>query len=535
MQVQAIRTPIEETRQFSLLMKHYVQGHEQVRSFYQHEPNAQGIEAALQIRRSHPVDRNLLATVLDAQYQGLPTIPAVQQNLAALRADNCFTITTAHQPNIFTGHLYFVYKILHTISLCNWLRAKCPDDQFVPVFYMGSEDADLDELGHIQLFGTKLSWQTSQQGAVGRMKVDKAMLDLVHQVEGMIGTTEAGRELSAILTQAYRLGNTIQQATLEIIHQLFGRYGVVVLIADHPQLKQKLAPIMASDLFDHLPAQVVNQTITALGEQYKIQAAPREINLFYLDEGIRNRIDQEGDMFSVLHTDIKLTEADMRQLIQEHPERLSPNVMLRGLYQEMLLPNIAFVGGGGEMAYWLELKSLFDTYQVPFPVLLLRNSFALVDQQDLRKVERMGFDWVDFFENQTTLLNQLVKKESASQIHLTQELRDAAAFYQHIEKVSATIDSSLQSHAAAIGKKSIDQIAQLEKKLLRAEKRKFSDQSRQINHIRRTYFPGDGLQERYDNLLPFYAKWGNTLLEEILRHSPPFHEGFISLILTDSD
>jgi bacillithiol synthase len=533
MQVKAIRTPIEETRQFSLLMQHYVQGHEQLRSFYQHEPNAQGIEAALQIRRTHPVDRASLATVLEAQYQGLPTIPAVQQNLAALRADNCFTVTTAHQPNIFTGHLYFVYKILHTVSLCNWLRTKWPDDQFVPVFYMGSEDADLEELGHIHLFGTKLSWQTSQQGAVGRMQVDKPMLALVDQVAGMIGTTEAGRELMVILRQAYRLGNTIQQATLEIIHQLFGQYGVVVLIADHPLLKQKLAPIMESDLFDHLPARVVNQTIAALGEQYKIQAAPREINLFYLNDGIRNRIDQEGDQFSVLHTDIKLNKTEMLQLIQEHPECLSPNVMLRGLYQEMLLPNIAFVGGGGEMAYWLELKSLFETYQVPFPVLLLRNSFSLIDQKDGKQVERMGFDWVDFFQDQDTLLTHLVKKEAATQIHLTQEIRDASAFYEHLENLSAAVDTTLQSHVAAIGKKSIDQLQQLEKKLLRAEKRKFNDQSRQINRLRAQYFPGDGLQERYDNVLPFYARWGEELWPLLLQYSPPFHEGFISLILSD--
>lgn len=532
MQSKAIHTPLVQTGSFSTLVQHYVEGNPLVQPYFLHEPNADGLDAALRIRSLDlSVDRTLLVEVLKAQYQPLPEHPKVMANINLLAEKHCFTVTTAHQPNIFTGHLYFVYKILHTVSLCAWLAKKYPEKAFVPVFYMGSEDADLDELGQIHLMGEHLQWKTTQKGAVGRMTVDKPLLQLVEQVCGMIATTDSGHRLASLIRQVYRPGNTIQSATLELIHAWFGDYGVVVLNADHPELKKRLIPILEADLFAHEPARLVQQTIDSLGQHYKVQASPREINVFYLMDGMRERIERRGAGYAVVNTDLIFTAEDLRETLHQHPERFSPNVMLRGLYQEILLPNLAFVGGGGELAYWLELKGLFQYFGVPFPVLFLRNSFALVKERDCKLAEKLGFEWNDFFSATDELKNEWVKRTTSNQIHLTQELRDSEAFYTHLEQVAQAVDPTLQAHAQAIGKRALKALSEMEKKLVRAEKRKYREQLAHIERLRRQYFPGDGLQERYDNVLPYYAEWGDDLWEVLIQHSPPFHQGFISLML----
>ena len=163
-----------QTGYFSALVTDYISGEELLAPFYKHPASVAGIKAAIDARKKYPTNRKLLVEVLTKQYASIAASDKVKANIDKLLLENTFTITTAHQPNILTGPLYFIYKILHAIKLAELLAAEMPGSAFVPVYYMGSEDADLDELGHVFINGEKHQWQTKQTGAVGRMKVDKA-------------------------------------------------------------------------------------------------------------------------------------------------------------------------------------------------------------------------------------------------------------------------------------------------------------------------------------------------------------------------
>jgi len=527
----------QETGFFSDIVTDFLNGNTALQPFYEHAVSKDGLFAAMQARAAFPTNRKLLVTTLEAQYAALPEFNTgspgsnlVAANIQLLGKDNTFSICTAHQPNIFTGYLYFVYKVLHAVKLAAYLKQEYPQHNFVPVYYMGSEDADLDELGKVFLNGDKLVWPTKQQGAVGRMKTE-GLEALIHRIEGELAVQPFGMELISLLKKAYAPKTTIQTATFSLLHELFASFGLVVLIADHPALKKGMTKVFADDLFAHTPAKIVTETNNRLSANYKVQANPRDINLFYLKDDIRNRIEKTGDHFQVVDTDISFTQEALNAELVQFPERFSPNVILRGLYQETILPNIAFIGGGGELAYWLELKDLFHHYKVPYPVQVLRNSLLLVEEKWNSKIAGLGFGMETFFLPGAAILNELVKRDSATQVHLTNEIRDAHAFYGHLKKISSQVDKTLEIHVVALETKMVKQLQELEKKLLRGEKRKFADQSRQIGAIKAALFPNNNLQERVENFMPYYAKYGPEFLQWIYDCSPVLEQQFVVVTL----
>ncbi|HEX8315850.1 MAG TPA: bacillithiol biosynthesis cysteine-adding enzyme BshC, partial [Flavisolibacter sp.] len=336
-----------------------------------------------------------------------------------------------------------------------------------------------------------------------------------------------------LLRKAYVPGKTVQVATLELLNELYGKYGLVILIPDHPRLKAEMQAIFSDDLFRHQPLQVVQQTSERLNEQYTAQAYPREINLFYLRDNIRERIEKRDNDFYVLNTDISFTEQGLKDELRDHPERFSPNVILRGLYQETILPNIAFVGGGGELAYWLQLKDLFNHYSVPYPVLLLRNSFLVIEAKWQKKIEQLNLSFTDLFTKQDELISRLVKEKAENPVSLNGNFEKATALYEQIRHQATRVDKTLSKHVAAIQARSLNALQELEKKMLRAEKRKHADLQRQIEKLKAALFPNNGLQERVENFSLFYAKWGKDFIEELHKDSLTLEQEFTILLEQD--
>ena len=524
------RLPYRQTGAFSKIALDYIDQAAALQPFFAHAPSLQGIQSAIEQRKKFATNRKLLVDVLKKQYQGISSTSAVEKNIASLLSDNTFTITTAHQNNIFTGPLYFIYKILHTIRLADQLRSAFPEQHFVPVFYMGTEDADLDELNHIYLGGEKLEWETRQTGAVGRMKIDKGLLSLIDRMEGQLLVEPFGNEIMSMIRQFYQPGKTLQSATFEFVDALLGEYGLIVLLPDEASLKNAMHSIFEDDLLHQTASGIVESTANQLDEAgYKVQANPREINLFYLEEGIRERIIEKNGHYTTVSGEFTFSREELLKELESHPERFSPNVILRGLYQETILPNLAFIGGGGETAYWLQLKDLFTHYQVPFPVLVLRNSFLVVEKKWQERIARLGFITEDFFQLEQELLNRLVTKESSNETRLNGSLIQLEDLYESFKKQAAAVDSTLEKHVDALRLKTVHRLQELEKKMLRAEKRKFVDQQRQISSIRQHLFPGDGLQERHDNLAYYYAKWGKEFIQELATHSLSLEQEFVIL------
>ncbi len=516
----------EQTKAFSPIATAYLTDAPALRPLYQHMPNLDGIKDAIEKRKQFTTNRSLLVDQLNQQYKGIETAPKVKANIECLLQDNTFTITTAHQPNIFTGHLYFIYKILHTIKLAEDLKKELPENNFVPVYYMGTEDADLEELGEITINGKKYVWETKQGGAVGRMKIDKAFISLIDAIEGQLSIELYGNEIISRLRNAYTLDKTIEMATFELVHELFAGYGLVILLPDNAELKRSFAPVIQKELQEQFSHKAAAETMNHFPAEYKVQAAGREVNLFYLQEGSRERIEKGNGQWSIVNSDVRFDDPSVLAELEKHPERFSPNVILRPVFQELILPNIVFIGGGGELAYWLELKKVFEAVNVPYPLLLLRNSFLVVPGNWLEKVKALELEPAELFEPAARLVEQIVKNNSTRRLDLAREKEELSALYDKIHSVAGLVDSTLQLHTEALLIRAKKKIEQLEKKMLKAEIKKFEAQKRQVEKIKGNLFPAGNLQERADNMLPYYAKYGSSFIDMLHRHSLGLQQEF---------
>jgi bacillithiol synthase len=527
------RLSYRQTGVFPKIVLDYIDRSESLAPFIAHTATIEGIQKAIEARKLFPTNRDVLVQQLKKQYGVVKVSAAVQKNIDALLSPDTFTITTAHQNNIFTGPLYFIYKILHTIKLADHLNASLQGYKFVPVYYMGSEDADLAELNHINLDGEKLVWNTKQTGAVGRMKVDKDFLRLIDAIEGQLAVLPHGKEAVSLIKDGYHAGEDIQTATFKIVNALFAEYGLIVLLPDNAVLKRQMLKVFEDDLINQTASAIVEKTSARLGELYKVQAHPREINLFYLLDDLRERLEIRGSKYYVLNSKISFTKEELLAELKDHPERFSPNVILRGLYQETILPNIAFIGGGAELAYWLELKDLFDHYAVPYPVQLLRNSFLIIEKKWQEKINRLGFTNGDIFLTEQELINRLVVRETDKKVELNGTLSATEQLYESIKKQASSIDVTLAKHVDSLKTATLYRLHELEKKMLRAEKRKFSDQQRQIHAFREKLFFNNGLQERHDNMLYYYAKWGDSFISKLYKYSLATEPEFVVLLITE--
>ncbi|MDQ6763383.1 MAG: bacillithiol biosynthesis cysteine-adding enzyme BshC [Bacteroidota bacterium] len=526
---QSTYLPYSETNSFTKIVLDYLKEADDLKEFYTHNVSLEGIKASINQRKNFNTDRQLLTEQLHIQYEKISDNDLVKVNIDRLSEENTFTLCTAHQPNIFTGHLYFIYKILHTIKLAEELTEQLPGYNFVPVYFMGSEDADLDELDHVVIDGKKYKWQTKQIGAVGRMKVDDKLINLIDEISGRLSVEKYGKEIIDVLKEYFKKDYTIEHATFLLVHHLFKTYGLIVLLPDKAAYKKAMHSIFEDDLFNNKPSEIVSETSKKLSEKYKVQAHPREINLFYLKDNIRNRIVEVKDKFVVHETELVFTKDELQKELEEHPEYFSPNVILRGLLQEIILPNIAFIGGGGELAYWLELKDLFLYYEVPFPVLILRNSFLLIEKKYQQLIQKLELTSVDLFKVEQLLMNQIVLERSKQKLNIDEEKSRIELVYNEIKKVAKEIDPTLHQHTEALQTKALKALAALEKKMLRAEKRKFEDTKNQLDKILDSLFPGGNLQERTENFMLFYAKFGSDFLNELYKNSLTLSQEFCVL------
>lgn len=521
--------PYRQTKSFSAIANDYVEGNNALKPFYAHEPTIEGIKNAIEKRKVFNTDRPGLVSYLKEQYKDLQVNKKIQYNIESLLQENTFTITTAHQPNIFTGHLYFVYKILHAIKLAEQLKEQMPESNFVPVYYMGSEDADLDELGEVFINGTHHRWQTRQTGAVGRMIIDKAFIELIALIEGQLSVEPFGNEILQQVKKAYTLNKTIEQATFQFVHELFSEYGLVIFLPDHATPKTAFNPIIRKELAEQFSSKAVQETMQDFPEQYKVQAAGRDINLFYLQEGSRERIEQNDSQWSLADGSKTWRKEALLDELENDPKSFSANVILRPVFQELILPNIAFIGGGGELAYWLELKKVFEAAGVPYPVLILRNSFLIADKQTSEKIAAMEMEARDFFEPTNDLIQRIVKKHTAIQLDLSEQKSELATLYKKLQELAGAADITLQQHVEALHVSAEKRIRQLEKKMYRAEKNRFEAQQRQLQKIKESLYPNGVLQERTDNLLPWYARYGKGFIEMLYMHSLGLEQEFCLL------
>lgn len=528
----------KETGFFSPTVIDYLENRADLKPFYGHRPDMKGFADLLKTKKV-VANREILYRVLTKQYAHneqdsnsefkILNSKLVADNIDLLKLDNTYTITTGHQLNIFAGPLYFLYKIATAIKLAQQLKAALPDKNFVPVYWMASEDHDFAEINYTNIGGKKVHWWYEASGATGRINPD-TMRQALNQYKGVLGMEGHAGEVANIVETAYTKFDKLADATRYLVNALFGEYGLVIIDADHHEFKQQFAPIMAQDIIN----QNSYKNITATNEQLQklgvhIQVNPREINFFYLKDNLRERVVFEQDSYQVMNTEIRFTETELREEITKYPERFSPNVVMRPLYQECILPNIAYIGGGAEVVYWLELKSNFDFYKVDFPILILRNSALIVKKEQAAKVKHMDLSAADLFKATDELKTCWIKKHSNHNLTLEEEWREMSALFEKIKLRSYKIDPTLSPSASAVQARLKHAVDNLEKKLIKAEKRNYAVRLEQLSIIKAELFPKDSLQERTENFGLMYVKWGQSFIDELVKHFEPLDFEFTVL------
>ena len=503
--MQLKKFPLADTHAFNSFFLDYISQKEILKPYYDKFPALENFPAQIAAKsKSFTTEaRTILADTLINQYKSITLSEPVRKNIEALRDVKTFTITTGHQLNIFTGPLYFIYKIVTVINACRTLKQKYPEYNFVPVYWMASEDHDYDEIKYFKLYGKKYEWNTSQQGAVGRFETN-GLAKLASEVPGE----------SPIFRDAYSKNKTLSDAVRHYVNTLFQSEGLVVIDADEPRLKRQIIPVIKDDILKGVNKQCVDKTNAELdGLGYKTQVYCRDINFFFLDKNLRSRIERNGDQYQVVDTEIKFTESEILAEIEKHPENFSPNVILRPLYQEIILPNLAYVGGPAEVIYWLQLKCVFDLQNVPFPMLMPRNFALVIDREVLRKFNKTGLELKDIFEPKNYLFNHWVLKHSPRNLTVGSELSAIAQLFADLQKRSAQVDQSLIAFVNAEGKRASKSLENIERKLLRAEKRLHADKLKQIEFVKDQLFPNGSPQERTENFLTFYLQNPNFISE----------------------
>ncbi len=520
-------TPFSSIQAFSKRDVTYQENPQLFERFYAFDPSLEGLQKAIDKRQEYPVDRALLIDSIRNQYKNIAFSPLQADHINALEKETTFTVITAHQPSLLTGPLYYVIKALSAIRLSEELNKKTDLHHIVPVFVIGGEDHDFEEVNHLELFNKSITWENNEIGAVGRMSLS-GIDAIIQNVQEILGNSIKAQELIDKIQLAYNASRTYGEFMFRLTNNIFANLGLIVVQMDDKSMKRTFIPQMKKEILERKSESLVlssQEKIKELG--FDPQAHPRDINLFYLSEEGRNRIFFEDNQYRVNNTNLSWTESEIIDELEQKPERFSPNVVLRPIYQESIFPNIAYVGGGGELAYWLERKSQFEHFNVFFPTLVRRKSMLVLDKSAIKSIDKLGINLKDIFLNEHELIDQLILQNEA--VEFESELHTITQALEAISTRASSVDKSLYGYSQAEKTKIIKQIQQIETRVKRSVKKKEEIKVNQIKKLKEKLFPNNGLQERKHNYLQFAASWEGNLLHDMYELSNPLDKQFTVL------
>lgn len=515
-------------RKFSSLISAYLNQKENVRDLYTAYPEAENLYNQAQSKLKQYQNRDIVYNALKKQLSELDLYPKQIEYLEKFKLSNTVTVTTGHQLNLMTGPMYFFYKILQTIRCCEELNQHYPNVNFVPIFWMATEDHDFEEINHFYSQNQLFTWSKTTSGPVGKLNLEDLEACLQEFIK-VLPESNRKKEIQSLISETYLNSKNLTEATRKLVHQLLGERGILMLDGDDPELKKLMIPHFSDELLHQTSFQKVTETNQKLDSQdFNLQVHPREINLFYIGNGeLRERIVRNKDKFEVLNTSIKFSEKEILEELEQHPEKFSPNALLRPFYQENILPNIAYIGGAGEIAYWLQLKSYFDQQQVLFPILIVRNSALLLTEKQFNKIQQLQIDSETLFQPLYQIVNKKIKAESPLNSALDTYEKQLKEMFDELANEAYKTDSSFLDMVEAQRTKQLKGLESLHKRMIRAEKIRQQAQVEKIENLYKEIFPLGNLQERFVNFTEFWMHSGSQFVDEIYREIHPWKFQFI--------
>jgi bacillithiol biosynthesis cysteine-adding enzyme BshC len=499
-------------RQLSPLVRAYCDGSATIRDFYGTRPTAEEI-ANLAIGRDFtPEAYAALHHGISEQYAGLAVHEAVSDNLKAIANQNAACVTTGHQLCILGGPAFVIYKILSTIQLAKSIEKLVPGKKIVPVFWLASEDHDRDEINHVFVQHNRIDWDTKQTGAVGRFST-AGLQDVLSEYSD-IAKDETSQKHIEFFREIVSQHHTLAAATRAWVNACFGEWGVIVVDSDDVRFKRLFIPTMRKELVEQSTYSSVMETNSRLKQLgYEPQVNPRQLNLFYLQKESRVRIECTDGIWHTTDRSKEWIHKSLLAELDEHPENFSPNVLMRPLYQETILPNVAYVGGPGELAYWLQLKDVFSQFELPMPAIVLRDAAICVSEACTRRLSKLGLTPADLLQSKSEIIDRLLA--NAKQDFSEEKMRIQVVFEQLAERMSA-IDPTLKAAALAELHRALSGVEQLQAKAWKAVKMKEEQKLSAINRIWEEIFPEGEWQERRENLLGLAMANDKELIRALL-------------------
>lgn len=518
----------EQYGNFSPLIQDYLAQNPELKPLYAGFPTPDSLQESADEKLNEYVHREVVASVLKRQMGGLDLSEKQKENLEKFTLPETVTITTGHQLNLLTGPLYFFYKILQTLKCCEEMNRISTPHHFVPVFWMATEDHDFEEINHFYFKNQKFTWNQKVSGPVGKLKLE-GIEEVFRDFLGPLPDTRNAGALRELIEHAYLNSATLTEATQKIVQSLFGEYGLLMIDGNDKELKELMIPAFRDELLNRTAFQKVSETSQFLAEKaYPIQVNPREINLFYLGDGdIRERIVCENEMYYVLNSSYKFTQEEIMGELNSFPEKFSPNVLLRPLYQETVLPNLAYIGGSGEIAYWLQLKDYFESRKVLFPLLIVRNSVLILNPKQKSGLEKLGIAFQDLFKPLHELIRENVMQNCVVDIDFDVYENRIHRIFDELTERSAETDATFANMVSAQKAKQLKGMQKMKQRFVKAERRKQSERVERMELLYRDIFPKGNLQERVVNFSEIWLGYGPGFVKEIYNEIHPCEFRFI--------
>ena len=320
-----------ETSYFSSLFCDYTNNEKKLKSFYNLYPSIDNFKKQIDQKKSEYSDKNrkILYNVIKQQYKELNCSNEFMSMLESIKEKNTFTITTGHQLNLFTGPIYFLYKILTTINLCDELTQKYPKFNFVPVYWMATEDHDFIEISHFNYKNSKVQWKSNQTGVVGEFLTSE-LTTIIEELKRIFPNNKNSTDLISLFKNTYLKSDCLSDATRSFVHLLFRKYNLLIIDANHKDLKNSFKDFLKKEVKDSSIKKSSLSTLKKLEKlDYKVQAHTRDVNLFYIEKNERKRIIKKRNHFLIEGSKNKLEQKHIVDAIENNPEKFSPNVLFR--------------------------------------------------------------------------------------------------------------------------------------------------------------------------------------------------------------
>jgi bacillithiol biosynthesis cysteine-adding enzyme BshC len=482
-----------------------------------------------EVLAAHQTDRNSLCDALRDMNAAWGAGEETLKNIQRLRDADCLAVVSGQQAGLFSGPLYTIYKALSAVKLAGCLTQR--NTKAVPVFWIATEDHDFPEVAKAELIGrdcklahVEVSSDLHQEGQpVGRVVIDTSIDAVVAQLLELLPISEFTTDLETLVRDSWRPGRSYGEAFARMMTSLLGRHGLVLLDPLDQRLKTLAAPLYArAALRAHEIAtaiEVRSRKLVERGYHAQVTASENSFPLFIHDgSGARHALTRANDgKYTTKNADEAYTAEELSNLALAHPERFSPNVTLRAVVQDYLLPTITYYGGAAEVAYFAQTAEVYRVLERPTTPILPRSSLTMIERHTGRVLERYGLTPADLFAGPENVLKRVVEE------HLGAET--AKSFGKTEEKVNSELDDLREqlrsidptlADALETGRRKINyQLEGLRTRFHRAQMSRDETAHRQLLRAFDQLYPNKELQERHINITSLLARHGHYVVDWI--------------------